>query len=270
MATTSVAKQQQRKLATMVDAPHQQRSTPSSSSPFRHQQPLSQPAVVVSRQGTTAQLDTEGHDITASRLSGPIKLTGLFDRLGHGNFAVTPEIGQEFPKGQLDLAGILAAEDSPQNDELLRELASLGELLYPYCIFWLARGNSPSPSPTLARAFFFFMLIPLTCRLFPRASFAFPTPSFRSALPELDRSPPPINQFPLSFRSLASAVSHRGVVFVRGQSNLTQDLLHKLAHKIGVLSGRPHSSKLHIHPLTKDEGENAAFKGEKISSEPDA
>lgn len=64
-------------------------------------------------------------------------------------------------------------------------------------------------------------------------------------------------------------VSYRGVVFVRHQPNLTPALLNRLATKLGELSGKPTSSKLHIHPLSKEFSELGEFKGEKIDSEAD-
>lgn len=117
--------QQSRKLATMVDAPSQSRSsrpTPPASSPSAFQSQQQQGST-----GTDAHLDSEGFDITASRLTAPLKLTGLFKQKGHDHFDVTPEIGTEFPKGQIDMAAILAKEDSPERDEIIRELASMSE-----------------------------------------------------------------------------------------------------------------------------------------------
>ncbi|KAL7004371.1 hypothetical protein EMMF5_006062 [Cystobasidiomycetes sp. EMM_F5] len=73
-------------------------------------------------------------------------------------------------------------------------------------------------------------------------------------------------------KELASLVSHRGVVFVRKQSNLTPALLNKLVDKIGILSGRPAESNLHIHPLSKEFNEAGELirGGETIDSHPDA
>lgn len=66
-------------------------------------------------------------------------------------------------------------------------------------------------------------------------------------------------------------VSHRGVVFFRKQTNLTQALLNKLATKISYASGKPIASKLHIHPLSKEFSESGQFiGGEKIDSEKDS
>ena len=66
-------------------------------------------------------------------------------------------------------------------------------------------------------------------------------------------------------------VSHRGVVFFRKQTNLTQALLNKLATKISHASGKPTASKLHIHPLSKEFSESGQFiGGEKIDSEKDS
>ncbi|KAL4750524.1 hypothetical protein BDW72DRAFT_203796 [Aspergillus terricola var. indicus] len=52
-------------------------------------------------------------------------------------------------------------------------------------------------------------------------------------------------------RDLAITVSRRRVVFFRAQTDLTDELQKELAHRLGVLTGKPADSKLHIHPLTK-------------------
>lgn len=44
-------------------------------------------------------------------------------------------------------------------------------------------------------------------------------------------------------------VSQRGVVFFRKQDSLTNDLQKVLAQKLGELTGKPSTSKLHIHPI---------------------
>ncbi|KAM0747310.1 taurine catabolism dioxygenase [Meredithblackwellia eburnea MCA 4105] len=50
-------------------------------------------------------------------------------------------------------------------------------------------------------------------------------------------------------RELAIIVSQRNVVFFRDQqATLSEQHLKKLANKLGILSGRPKASKLHIHP----------------------
>ncbi|RMZ39243.1 hypothetical protein AFCA_006153 [Aspergillus flavus] len=51
-------------------------------------------------------------------------------------------------------------------------------------------------------------------------------------------------------RDLAVTISRRGVVFFRAQTDLTDELQKELAQRLGVLTGKPESSKLHIHPLT--------------------
>jgi len=50
-------------------------------------------------------------------------------------------------------------------------------------------------------------------------------------------------------RDLAVTVSRRGVVFFRSQYDLTDDMQKELAQKLGVLTGKPSTSTLHIHPL---------------------
>jgi alpha-ketoglutarate-dependent taurine dioxygenase len=44
-------------------------------------------------------------------------------------------------------------------------------------------------------------------------------------------------------------VSQRGVVFFRKQDDLNNDLQKQLAQRLGELSGKPETSKLHIHPV---------------------
>ncbi|KAF7192304.1 Alpha-ketoglutarate-dependent taurine dioxygenase [Pseudocercospora fuligena] len=51
-------------------------------------------------------------------------------------------------------------------------------------------------------------------------------------------------------RDLAITISRRGVVFFRSQTSLTDDLQKSLAHRLGLLTGKPSSSYLHIHPLS--------------------
>lgn len=47
----------------------------------------------------------------------------------------------------------------------------------------------------------------------------------------------------------AQLVSQRGVVFFRAQDGLDDTLQKELAQRLGELSGKPASSKLHIHPI---------------------
>jgi len=51
-------------------------------------------------------------------------------------------------------------------------------------------------------------------------------------------------------RDLAITISQRGVVFFRAQNNLTNDLQKELAQRLGEASGKPSTSKLHIHPVS--------------------
>lgn len=51
-------------------------------------------------------------------------------------------------------------------------------------------------------------------------------------------------------RDLAITISQRGVVFFRAQDNITDDLQKELVQRLGELSGKPASSKLHIHPIS--------------------
>jgi alpha-ketoglutarate-dependent taurine dioxygenase len=45
-------------------------------------------------------------------------------------------------------------------------------------------------------------------------------------------------------------VSQRGVVFFRKQDNVNNDLQKELVQRLGELSGKPATSKLHIHPVS--------------------
>ncbi|KAH6679639.1 putative alpha-ketoglutarate-dependent taurine dioxygenase [Halenospora varia] len=51
-------------------------------------------------------------------------------------------------------------------------------------------------------------------------------------------------------RDLAITISQRGVVFFRGQNDLTNDLQKKLCQKLGELTGKPAESSMHIHPIS--------------------
>ncbi|KAI1376551.1 taurine catabolism dioxygenase [Hypoxylon crocopeplum] len=58
-------------------------------------------------------------------------------------------------------------------------------------------------------------------------------------------------------RDLAITISQRGVVFFRKQDNITNDLQKELVRRLGELSGKPETSKLHIHPVinsTREDG----------------
>ena len=52
-----------------------------------------------------------------------------------------------------------------------------------------------------------------------------------------------------------SIVSQRGVVFFRAQDNLTDALQKDFVHKLGLLSGKPDDSTLHIHPVLNNTSE---------------
>jgi len=51
-------------------------------------------------------------------------------------------------------------------------------------------------------------------------------------------------------RDLAITISQRGVVFFRKQDDITNDLQKELVQRLGELSGKPSTSKLHIHPIS--------------------
>lgn len=50
-------------------------------------------------------------------------------------------------------------------------------------------------------------------------------------------------------RDLAITISQRGVVFFRKQDDVTDDLQKELVQRLGELSGKPATSRLHIHPV---------------------
>lgn len=59
--------------------------------------------------------------------------------------------------------------------------------------------------------------------------------------------------------TISTTVSQRGVVFFRAQDALDDNLQKELAQRLGELSGKPASSKLHIHPVSnasRDDGGN--------------
>lgn len=56
---------------------------------------------------------------------------------------------------------------------------------------------------------------------------------------------------------LASLVSHRGVVFFTAQ-DLTLEQQRELGDRLGQLSGRPATSKLHRHPISENTSELGA------------
>jgi alpha-ketoglutarate-dependent taurine dioxygenase len=63
---------------------------------------------------------------------------------------------------------------------------------------------------------------------------------------------------------LTFQVSQRGVVFFRKQDGLTNDLQKQLAQRLGELSGKPSTSKLHIHPVSNS-GRTLGGKDDEIS-----
>lgn len=65
-------------------------------------------------------------------------------------------------------------------------------------------------------------------------------------------------------RDLAITVSQRGVVFFRAQNGLDDELQKELAQRLGELSGKPSSSKLHIHPVI-NAGRDHGGKDDEIS-----
>ncbi|KAF1948680.1 taurine catabolism dioxygenase [Byssothecium circinans] len=56
-------------------------------------------------------------------------------------------------------------------------------------------------------------------------------------------------------RELAVTISRRGVVFFRAQTNLTNPLQKHLIQRLGVLTHKPSTSTLHIHPVLNNTSE---------------
>lgn len=54
---------------------------------------------------------------------------------------------------------------------------------------------------------------------------------------------------------VSPAVSRRGVVFFRNQSDMTNDLQKTLIQRMGELVGKPKESNLHIHPVLNPQRE---------------
>ncbi|KAF7883629.1 uncharacterized protein EAF02_005549 [Botrytis sinoallii] len=65
-------------------------------------------------------------------------------------------------------------------------------------------------------------------------------------------------------RDLAITISQRGVVFFRKQDDITNDLQKELVQRLGELSGKPSTSKLHIHPVSNS-GREHGGKDDEIS-----
>jgi len=59
----------------------------------------------------------------------------------------------------------------------------------------------------------------------------------------------------MNIHLIAPPVSQRGVVFFRAQDNLTDALQKEFVHKLGLLSGKPKDSTLHIHPVLNNTNE---------------
>ncbi|KAI1091305.1 TauD-domain-containing protein [Rostrohypoxylon terebratum] len=64
---------------------------------------------------------------------------------------------------------------------------------------------------------------------------------------------------------LAITVSQRGVVFFRKQDNINNELQKELVQRLGELSGKPATSKLHIHPVINS-GREDGDKDDEIST----
>jgi alpha-ketoglutarate-dependent taurine dioxygenase len=63
---------------------------------------------------------------------------------------------------------------------------------------------------------------------------------------------------------ILNPVSQRGVVFFRAQNELDNDLQKELAQRLGELSGKPATSKLHIHPVSNS-GRRLGGKDDEVS-----
>lgn len=64
--------------------------------------------------------------------------------------------------------------------------------------------------------------------------------------------------------NITPPVSQRGVVFFRKQDDITNDLQKELVQRLGELSGKPSTSKLHIHPVSNS-GRELGGKDDEIS-----
>ncbi|KAF4631292.1 hypothetical protein G7Y89_g6845 [Cudoniella acicularis] len=67
-------------------------------------------------------------------------------------------------------------------------------------------------------------------------------------------------------RELALTISQRGVVFFRAQDDLTADLQKELVQRIGLLSGKPATNGLHIHPILNSDREGYRVTDPEIST----
>ena len=56
--------------------------------------------------------------------------------------------------------------------------------------------------------------------------------------------------YPRASANATISVSQRGVVFFRAQNDVDNDLQKELVQRLGELSGKPVTSKLHIHPVS--------------------
>ncbi|KAE8149808.1 putative alpha-ketoglutarate-dependent sulfonate dioxygenase [Aspergillus avenaceus] len=65
-------------------------------------------------------------------------------------------------------------------------------------------------------------------------------------------------------RDLALTISQRGVVFFRKQDELDDELQKELIQRLGVLSGKPSTSGLHVHPVINSRREHST-KDDEIS-----
>src|SRR4051812_10478439 len=75
--------------------------------------------------------------------------------------------------------------------------------------------------------------------------------------------------YSVPYLPVRTSVSQRGVVFFRAQDNITDELQKELVQRLGELSGKPATSKLHIHPISNASREHGGKDNEisVISSE---
>ncbi len=66
-------------------------------------------------------------------------------------------------------------------------------------------------------------------------------------------------------RTPDDTVSQRGVVFFRQQDGITNELQKELVQRLGELSGKPATSRLHIHPISNAAREHGAPGDNEIS-----
>ncbi|KDN69271.1 putative TfdA family Taurine catabolism dioxygenase TauD [Colletotrichum sublineola] len=134
------------------------------------------------------------------------------------------------PPSATDIAAATAKFSSANKSQPLADLMSQDEALPGV----LTGHKEPLKPSGVLDQFEHFDVTPIIGREYPTVD-----------LKELLRAP---NSDEL-IRDLAITIAQRGVVFFRKQDNIDNDLQKELVQRLGELSGKPSTSKLHIHPL---------------------